>query len=208
MESKRNKKARLIAVLVLAAIVVYLSAGGSGLLAGSPPGRPPQFPPDAQIATDIYVQVDGVSGESVDYDHQDWIEAMWIDYGFSQPGGIDSTSGASSESRAEFTEFTIGKVLDRSSPMLYVHCCNGRYIPTVTVELCRAGGEKQTYMKYTMTDVLVSSIGPVTVGTAKQLEQVSFRFGRIKWEYWPTDREGREGAPIVKEWDLTTNKER
>jgi len=211
MQTKYKGKAMSVTILALMALTVYLVSVGSAPDAYSGVGRPEGFPPAQTISTDIYVNLNpAIPGESSDDKHKNWIEAQWIDYGMSQPAGQSSSSGgARSGTRVDFSEFTIGKIIDKTSPTLYLYCSNGKRIVDVYVELCKAGGNKTTYMKYHMRDVLISSIGPVTIDRAKQMEQVSLRFGSIEWEYYPIEpRTGKVGASIKTGWDLTSNKQK
>lgn len=146
MQTKYKGKAMSVTILALMGLTVYLLSV-SGPEAYSGVGRPEGFPPAQQISTDIYVQISGIQGESSDDRHKNWIEAQWIDYGMSQPAAQSSSSGgARSGTRIDFSEFTIGKIIDKTSPTLYLYCCNGKHIPDVYVELCKAGGGKTPYM--------------------------------------------------------------
>jgi type VI secretion system secreted protein Hcp len=207
MQTKYKGKTMSVTMLALMGLTVYLLSVSSPE-AYSGVGRPDGFPPAQQISTDIYVNIGNIKGESNDDRHKEWIEAQWIDYGMSQPAGQSSSSGgARSGTRIDFSEFTIGKIIDKTSPTLYLYSCNGKHIQDVYVELCKAGGSKTPYMKYHMQDVIISSIGPVTVERTKQMEQVSLRFGSIEWEYAPIDRTGKTGATTKSGWNLTQNKQ-
>ena len=93
------------------------------------------------MAFDAFIKIEGIPGESTDDKHKDWIEVLSYSTGVSQPsaGSASSGGGASSE-RADFQDFSIVKTLDKASPKLALACARGEHIPTVTLELCRAGG--------------------------------------------------------------------
>jgi len=206
MKTKHTKKVVQVGILVLTGLVLFSLITGSGNVeATSSPSMPSGFPSSVNIATDMYLWIDGVPGESTDDRHRDWIEIVSFDSKVSMAAS-GATSGGGSTSVAEFSEITVGKVIDKATPLLHRHCCSGRHISQVVIELCRAMGEKQVYMKYTLDDVIVSSVGPVTVAPTSQLEQVSFRFGKIEWEYTPTDATGRPGATVQEGWDLEMNR--
>ncbi len=207
MKTKHTKKVVQVGILVLTGLVLFSLITGSGSLEATSL-NPDGFPSTVNIATDMYLWIDGIDGESTDDAHRDWIEIVSFDSKVSiVEGATTSREGAYTGSRPQFSEITVGKVIDKATPLLHKHCCSGRHIPSVVIELCRATGEKVTYMKYTLTDVIVSSVGPVTVAPTSQLEQVSFRFARIQWEYTPTDATGRPGAQVQAGWDLATNRE-
>jgi len=161
------------------------------------------------MAFDAFMKVDGIDGESTDDKHKDWIELISFSHGLVQPvSGSRSTSGAASSERCDHQDFSIVKKLDKASPELYLHCCHGRHIPKITVELCRATADKTKYMAFDLEDVIVTSVMPSgTGGGDLPMENVTFNYGKITWSYTTTDhRTGKTGGEIVKFWDLTLNK--
>jgi hypothetical protein len=41
--------------------------------------------PEAAMAIDAYLQIDGIKGESADDKHREWIECLDVDFGVDQP---------------------------------------------------------------------------------------------------------------------------
>ncbi|MCU7817096.1 MAG: type VI secretion system tube protein Hcp [Candidatus Thiodiazotropha sp. (ex Rostrolucina anterorostrata)] len=157
------------------------------------------------MAVDMFMKIDGVDGESTDDAHSKWIELLNYSHGVSQP-----TSGASGTGgRADFHSFTAVKTIDNGTPDLNIKCAKGEHIPKVEVELCLASGDKHTFMKYTMEDVIVNSVVPGgnAGDEAKPLETIEFAYGKIKWEYTPIDHTGKPGAATDRTWNLETNKQ-
>ncbi len=159
---------------------------------------------------DSFIKIQDIPGESTDDKHADWIEILSFSHGVSQPGsGSVSSGGSRTAERCEHQDFSIVKTLDKATPKLNLYCCNGTHIPEIVVELCRAGGDKQKYMEYKMTDVIISSVRPG--GSAKggdnlPLEEVTFTYGKIDWTYTETDH--KTGAPkgdVSTHWNLHTN---
>lgn len=159
---------------------------------------------------DAFLKVDGIPGESTDSKHKDQIEVLSFSFGANQAGGAQiSRTGGHSGARADVQDFQIVKVLDKSSPNLFLYCASGKHIPSVVLELCAAAGDKHTYMKYTLTDALVSSFSPGGSHNGegeRPLEQVSFRFSKIEIEYTPYDNKGKAQAALKSGWSLETNK--
>ena len=97
--------------------------------------------------------------------------------------------------------------LDTTSPELNLSCCKGTHFDKVTVELCRATGNKDPYMQYTMEDVLISSVSVGGGGGGLPTESVTFNYGKLIWNYFQTDHE--TGAPkgnVEKWWSCIDNK--
>lgn len=163
------------------------------------------------MAFDCFLKVDGVPGESTDSKHKDWIELLSFHWGASQASsGQRSTGGAASAERVNLQDFSIVKILDKASPKLFLDCCNGRHIKSVKVELCRATGDKQKYMEYLMSDVMVSGVRPggaAQGGESLPLEEVSFNYGKMELTYTETDHmTGKPKGDIKANWSLVENK--
>jgi len=207
MKTKHTKKIVEVGILALTGLFLFSLITGSGSLeATSSSSMPSGFPSAVSMATDMYLWIDGIQGESTDDRHKGWIDIVSYDSKVSTAeGATTSREGAYTGSRPQFSEITVGKVIDKATPKLYRYCCNGKHIPEVIIELCRAMGEKQVYMKYTLQDVIVSAVGPVTVDPGSQLEQVSFRFGRIEWQYTLTNPDGSPGDPVQEGWNIVQN---
>ena len=163
------------------------------------------------MAYDAFIKIDGVPGESTDDKHKDWIEILSYHWGVSQgSAGARSTGGAASTGRTDHSDFSIVHVLDKASPKLFLSCCKGEHIKNIVVECCRATGDKQKYMEYKLSDVLVSSVRPGGAsqgGESLPLEEVSFNYGKIELKYTVTNHKtGKPEGDVPASWDLTTNK--
>ncbi|MFB3893152.1 MAG: Hcp family type VI secretion system effector [Phycisphaerae bacterium] len=162
---------------------------------------------------DAFLKIDGIKGDSTDAKHKDWIEINSYSHQISQAaGGAASAQGVQTGGRADHADFVITKRLDAASPNIAKYVCDGKHIPEIKFELCRAMGDKTTFMVYTFKDSVLSSVivGPGESDQADLLpmEQVTIRYGKIKWEYTPTDPTGggKKGATITQEFSVLENK--
>jgi len=159
---------------------------------------------------DAFLKLATIPGESTDDKHKDWIEILSYHWSASQAtSGTASSHGAHAGQRVDIADFSLGKTIDKASPKLFLACCDGEHIGDVTIELCKAGGDKQKYMTYKFTDVLVSSVRPGGSshgGDALPLEEVSFRFSKVNMEYIPIDKTGKPQGQVPAGWDLALNK--
>jgi len=163
------------------------------------------------MAFDSFIKIDGIPGESSDDKHKDWIEIISFSHEMTQPASATaSTAGGATAERVNIGEFKIVHNLDKASPKLYDACCRGKHIKDVTIEMCRAGGDKVKYMEIKLEQVLVSHVG--TSGSSSSssgfpVEEVSFSFGKISWTYTQQKRsDGAGGGNVNAGWDLTANK--
>lgn len=162
-------------------------------------------------AFDAFMKIDGIDGESTDDRHYNWVEVLHVSGGERNgASGSASTAGGATANRPEFSDFTIVKALDKSSPKLNQACANGTHIKEVIIELCRAGGDKVKYMEYKLGNCTVSSVkveGSSGGAETLPLETVTFNYGSIQWTYTqPKRSDGSGGGQTAAGWDLEKNK--
>ncbi len=164
------------------------------------------------MAYDGYLKIDGIPGESTDAGHQGWIEIISFSHDVSQPAGSSTSRvGGRTGARVDVRDFHVTKVVDKSSTLLHLYCCNGKHIPQIVVELCEASEKKHCYLRVTMKEVIVSSVKASGVANeqifVRPVEEVTFNFGQIQWEYTPKDHMGKAQPALKSGWSLETNKE-
>ncbi len=158
-------------------------------------------------AVDMFLQMDGLPGESTDADHVDWIDVLSYEWGVSQPSAGVISSGISRSSEfALHTDFTITKTLDKTSPKLTLYCSKGQHISEATLVICLAEGGGQI-MEYRMMDVIVSSV--LVSGTAGlemlPTEQIGLTYSQIEWIYTERDDLGMAMGNVEAYWNLETS---
>lgn len=160
------------------------------------------------MPADVFLQIDGIPGESTDEKHKNWIEILSYSHGVDQSGaGSRSSGGAATSGRCNHQDFSVVKTLDKASPELNLYCCNGKHIKKMTLQLCRATGDKQPYMDYLFEDVIISSVSIGGGGGGIPTESVTFNYGKLNWVYVETDHEtGKKKGQVKKWWDLIANK--
>ncbi|MBU1111406.1 MAG: type VI secretion system tube protein Hcp [archaeon] len=146
---------------------------------------------------DAFLQVNGVDGGSVDSKHAGWINVE--SYGHK----MYVTPGAKT---ATHDTFNVVKELDKATPKLSQYVCSGTIIPTVILELATSTGNKDVFMKYTLKNVVVSSIAPAgIVSEDMPNEEVAFDYESIEWEYSPLGTGGSATSTIKAGWNVNTN---
>lgn len=161
------------------------------------------------MASDMFLKIDGIKGESTDADHKEWMEIESFNWGVSQPASsVVSTAGGGTVGRASFGDLAVTKMLDSASPNIALASASGQHIKEVVIELCRSAGEKRVkYMEYKMEDVIISSVS-VGGGTGGfPTESVAFNYAKINWTYTKQERAGGGGGGnVAAGWDLKANK--
>jgi type VI secretion system secreted protein Hcp len=161
---------------------------------------------------DAFLQIENVQGESTDSSHANWIEVVDFNVGCEQPasGSSRSTAGGATSGRVACYPLRFRHLIDKASPKLYIACCQGAHIKKITLEVCRATGDKQVYYKVDLEDTVVSRID--TVGEGKSDESVPFEdvylsYGKITWTYTATDHTtGKPAGNVTGSWSVVENK--
>jgi type VI secretion system secreted protein Hcp len=158
------------------------------------------------MAADAYLKISDIAGESMDASHKDWIEVLSYTFEVNQSTTVVSTSGGATSGRADFSDFTITKYVDKSSPKLQLACTDGTHIKEVVLQLYRAGSNPVKYMEYKLSNCIISTYRPALSGSFPQ-ELVSFNYGKIETTYIQQKRADGSGAgQIATGWDREGDK--
>ncbi len=161
------------------------------------------------MAIDVYLQIDGIKGESTDDKHKDWIECTSVNWGVSQPrSATASTGGGHTAERCEHKEVSFTKLADLASPILLQTCSAGKTIPKAKLEFMRADGQgdRIKYFEIELENVLIGAIMPAVQEGSIIQEKVGLKFSKIKWKYTQQKVTGGAGGNTSGGWDLATNK--
>ncbi|UGQ44828.1 Hcp family type VI secretion system effector [Massilia endophytica] len=161
------------------------------------------------MAIDVYLQIDGIKGESADDRHKDWIECKSVSWSVEQPrSATASTSGGHTAERCEHRDIVISKLADLSSPILLQTCSAGRTIPKARFEFMRADaqGERVKYFEIEVENVLISAVSPGVAEGDILTEEVGFKFSKVRWRYTQQKISGGAGGNTSGGWDLAANR--
>jgi type VI secretion system secreted protein Hcp len=162
------------------------------------------------MATDAYLQIDGIKGESADSAHQGWIELSSAIWGVIQPRSTTvSTGGGHTSERCEHLALTVTKLADLASPILMQHCSMGKTIPKAKLEFLRADGDgkRVRYYQVELENVMIASITQsMHEGKGILCDSIGLHFAKIKWTYTQQKIGGGTGGSTAGGWDLAANK--
>lgn len=162
------------------------------------------------MAIDVYLQIEGIKGESADERHKDWIECTSAVWSVTQPrSATASTGGGHTAERCDHGDVVISKLADLASPILLQTCSAGRTIPKAKFEFMRADGqgERVKYFEIELENVLIGAVVPCIRGGEGILsEHVSLKYSRVKWKYSQQKISGGMGGNTAGGWDLSANK--
>jgi len=161
------------------------------------------------MAIDVYLQIDGIKGESADNAHKDWIECKGVQWEVLQPkSATASTGGGHTAERTEHKDIVVSKLADLATPILLQTCSSGKTIPKAKFEFLRADGqgERIKYFEIELENVLIGSVSPSVEPGNILAENVSLKYSKVKWKYTQQKVGGGSGGNTSGGWDLAANK--
>jgi type VI secretion system secreted protein Hcp len=150
-----------------------------------------------------YIKFDGVDGESLAKGHEKWSDLI----DFSQAVhkiGAGATGAARRRGTPVLEDVQCKKLLDKASPKLAEAVCNGKVFPKVEIHLKNAtlDSSRETYYKYELKNVLVTSYNVQGGSQDKPMESFSLNFEEIKVTYTEMDAKGNKKGDTQYGWDV------
>lgn len=154
-------------------------------------------------ATDFYLKIDGVDGESAAKGVEKWIRLESFSFGVSNSGD-GGRGGGGGAGKSDFSDVSVMKLVDKSSPILMLKCAKGDHISKAQLVARKAGGNQEVYFDVTLDNVFVSSVqqSGATGSDVRPSESVSLNFSKIKMVYSEQDDKGTVGKPTEFAYDL------
>jgi type VI secretion system secreted protein Hcp len=153
------------------------------------------------MAVNAYLKVDGRPGPSTS--KPDHIDILSFSFGATNTAviGAGSSGGEARAGRANLSDVTIMKVMDKVSPLLFDDCCTGNYLKKVDIIYDKPMGDNQEdYFKIHMEDALITSI-QFSGSSENPMESISFAFSKVKVSYNPEEGGALKGF-IDKGFDV------
>lgn len=161
------------------------------------------------MASDIFLSIGEIKGESIDDKHKDEIDVMSFSWGVTQTGTL-AAGGGGGAGKAQFQDFHFTSNTSKASPKLFLACASGEHLKDATLFVRRGGevGKSQgDYLTIKMNDALVSSYQTGgSSGGDRPTDQISMNFAKIEFTYKPQKPDGTLEAAVKAGWDLKANK--
>jgi type VI secretion system secreted protein Hcp len=154
--------------------------------------------------SEIFIKIEGITGESKDTKHKGWIDALSAEYGVSQ-GSSMNVGGGGGVGKASFRAFSFTHFVDRASPTLFAFCARGKHIPKVDISVCKSGGGLQESLHVVLTDAIISDVNPGGTSGSMWTETVSMFYSKIEIEAFEQTASGsmRQGVRVA--WNVKEN---
>jgi len=150
------------------------------------------------MASDFFIKIDGIDGDSNDKGHGKWIEVISFSHGSEQNVGAGRATDVSG--RGSFIPFRFTHLIDKATPKLQQFCMSGQKVAKVQFQVCRAiAGKQEPIYEITMENVKISKtfVKSVSEGSKDSLldsfkgvdenylplEEVCLICGKITWKY-------------------------
>lgn len=133
-------------------------------------------------AADFFLELDGIKGESSDERHAGTIEIESFSWGASNPDGSATGGGTGNVS---FQDMTVTTKISKASPVLMLHCADGKHIAKAKLFVRKSGGDQQEYYTIVLEDVYITSVKQTgrtsTASTSddRPTEEVAFYYNKI-----------------------------
>lgn len=157
------------------------------------------------MATDIYLKLDGIKGESRDDKHKDEIDIESWSWGMSQSGSTHG-GGGSGTAKVSVQDLHFNKKMDKSSPDLAKYCAEGKHIAKGWLYQRKAGTkEPLEFIKIDLKDIIVSSYQTSSHGEQPS-DSFSLNFAEFKFVYTVQTKEGGKGDSTEVSYNIPENK--
>jgi type VI secretion system secreted protein Hcp len=147
-----------------------------------------------------------IKGESTLTDYKDMIEILSFSHGVAQQITGDQSNQKRTSGKPNHQDFTITKFLDLATASLVDYCNQAKPLATVVLTIGQnENGTVNPFMKYTLTNALISSVSVGGGGGGKPQETVTFNYTAIKWEYKLQAAAVSDSGNNSASWNLATN---
>lgn len=160
----------------------------------------------------IFMNYEGIKGESSDKGHKQWMDIENIQWGVNRRiNASTSTQNDRESANAEITDLTITRFMDSATPNLFIESCCGTG-KNVVIHLSKTGtgSGADVYMEYTLKNTLISNyqVQAHSQDGQRPLETLTLSFVDLEVKYTPFDEDGNALAAIAVGFDTATNTKR
>jgi type VI secretion system secreted protein Hcp len=169
------------------------SFGGTDTGSGSDQGGGP--------SADIFLKLDGISGESTDEDHKGEIDVEAFTFNAKRASG-----------KVKFSPLRVIKVYDASSPKLMQAAASGRHIRSGTLTFRRSGDPNGVeFLTYKLSDLTVTSYQEGGANTDDRTlgsleDEVGLTPSKVQLTEKTVDASGKSGPVVSASFDIKHGK--
>lgn len=139
------------------------------------------------MASDAYLLIDGVTGESQATGMTNNIELDSFSFGASNPADVGGKG--LSAGKCSLSDFSCTFGVDQASYQILKALYTGQHVPTCTFQLRESGGgaNPYTYLKVIMTNCYITSDSIGGGASGKPSQSMSIAYEKIEYDYYTQD---------------------
>lgn len=158
-------------------------------------------------AVDLYLKLEGVTGESKDKDHTGELELQSWSWGVANQGYFGQGTGGA-RGKGTVQEITVIKHVDKSSVELFKRSLTGEHIPTGKLTAYKAAGDgkRVAYLKIELKKIYITGLNASgSGGEIVPTESMSMNFEEFKYIYTPQKDDGSPDAEVTFAYNLAAH---
>jgi type VI secretion system secreted protein Hcp len=159
------------------------------------------------MAVNAYLYVDGITGPSTS--KTGYIDILSFSWGANQSStyGTGASGKEAKAGRVDFTNLSIMKVLDATTPLLFNYTVSGTIISKVYIlydkPVGKDGAVQGDYFRIFLADAMITSLA-LSGSSDNPTESLSFAFQSVEVAYKAEQDDGTLAAAVPKGYDLET----
>lgn len=160
-------------------------------------------------AVDLYLKLEGVTGESKDKDHKEEMELQSWSWGVSNQGYYGQGSGGA-RGKGSVQEITVIKHVDKGSKELFKRCLTGEHIATGKLTAYKAAGDgkRVAYLKIELKKVYITGVNVSgSGGEIVPTESMSMNFEEFNYIYTPQKDDGAPDGELSWGYNLAQHED-
>lgn len=134
--------------------------------------------PAARAAS--FMNIEGIQGEATEPKHEGWIEVLSVQWGSTRR----PTSGRAAQPGRGAGTVSITKRVDKASPVLLQYNLSGKQFEKIVIDIT-SYDRSQTYMRYELRNVMITSFEPGGSGGGVPMETITLNYAKFKMVYAP-----------------------
>jgi type VI secretion system secreted protein Hcp len=164
-------------------------------------------PLNATAASDMFLKLGDLTGESHDKAHKGEIDVLSWSWGESKSITTQARGGGQAVPLSCITDLSLTKYIDSATPHIITSGIKNDTFPTAKLTIRKAGETPIEYFTITMSNVsIVSYTTGGSGGEDRLTENLTLHFNAAQGAYTPQDQTGKAGTPIT--WDVSENRGR
>ena len=161
--------------------------------------------PVSNLQTGIFLEIDGVQGESQNQKFPNTIDVLSVAWGASNAvsvGGTGLSGGV-----ANFMDLNVTAAMDKAYPALLKNLATNKSMPSVTIHGCVMGEEQLEIYQVQLKNVLVSAVTISAGGGGESRPTMSYGFTGTDFHimYTPQQDDGTLGSASEQDFSIKKN---